>query len=114
MKLKYLSGWAKAAWQNNKPFVLLLLSLLSILSFLKIIFYHYNYHFIFNNQEEGNAWIDKLRIIKWSLIYDLLLLLLINLPFLLLLQLTRFISVNISLYLVLPVFILLNSTVILL
>lgn len=114
MKVKYLPASPKTAWQNNAPFVLLLLSLLAILSLLKIIFYNYNYHFIFTGSDEINTWGSKIKLIKWSLLNDTAILLLINAPLLLLLQAARYFPVNISRYIIVPVFVLLNSFVILL
>jgi len=114
MKMKYSSFPGKNVWQNNKPFILFLLALLLVLSILKIIFYNYNYPLLFTNTEEintGNAWI---RLVKWSLANDLLTILLINAPFLLLLQSGRLIPVRFSAWFIIPLFFLLNSFVILL
>ncbi len=114
MRKNYLPGWGKVVWQKNKPFLLFILSLLIILSILKIVFYNYNYSFIFNAADGINTWKDKLGMIKWSLCNDLFIILLVNTALLMFLQLGRFVSAKISAYFILPVFVVVNSFVILL
>ncbi len=114
MKIKQLAFSGKTAWQNNKPFIRFLLGLLLILSILKIIFYNYNHTLLSAGAEEINTGYTKLKLVKWSLIADLLTILLINTPFLLLLQLGRMVSAKLSAWFILPLFFLLNSFVILL
>jgi hypothetical protein len=114
MRVKYLPAAAKAAWRNNAPFIWLILCLLGILSVLKIIFYYYNYNFIFGDDETANSRSDIFKLIKWSLYNDVVVLLLINAPLLLLLQVCRSLPAYISRYFILPVFVLLNSITLLL
>ena len=114
MKATKLQVYVKAAWQNNRPFVLLVSGLLTILSVLKIIFYNYNYHFIFNSTADVIGWKDKINIIKWSLLNDIVIVLLLNSPLLLLLQAARFFTVKVTWLMIIPVFVFLNSIIILL
>ena len=53
MKIKFLLSSGKAIWKNNKPFLVFVFTLLVLYSLLKIIFYYYNYQFIFNNTKEN-------------------------------------------------------------
>ena len=92
MKSNLLPGPGKVAWQDNKPFLRFILSLLVILSILQIIFYRYNHPYIFATAGETNSFSDTLRMIKWSLLNDLFILALFNTPLLLLLHLGRLIS----------------------
>ncbi len=114
MNANPLPSRIKAEWRNNKPFVSLVFSLLMILSFLKIIFYNYNYHFIFSPSDAANSWKDWFQISKWSLAYDLFILVLINLTFLSVLQLSWLVPGKWLTHIILLFFILLNSSVILL
>ena len=114
MKVNYLPSRSKAAWQNNKPFLLFILSGLTILSVLKIIFYNYNYHFIFSASDEVNGWKDKLMLVKWSLWNDLFILLLVNIPLLILLQLARLVPGKIISRVILIAAVMVNSAVVLL
>ena len=93
---------------------MLVFSLLMILSFLKIIFYNYNYHIIFSASDADNTWKDWFQISKWSLAYDFFILILINNTFLVILQLARMIAGKWLSNIILLFFILLNSSVILL
>ena len=114
MKTNLLPSLTKTVWQNNKPFVFFILSFLLILSFLKIIFYNYNYHFLFSPADVAGSRKDAFLLIKWSLVYDLLVLMLINIAFLIAVQLARLVRGQFVSHLVLITFILLNSAVILL
>ncbi|HMK04561.1 MAG TPA: sulfatase-like hydrolase/transferase [Ferruginibacter sp.] len=112
--MKYLSFSGKNVWQNNKPVIWFLLGLLLILSVLKIIFYNYNYILLFTGGEEISTGYAKIKLAKWSLINDLLVVLLINIPFLLLLQMVRMVPAKLFTWFIMPVFFLLNSFVVLL
>lgn len=114
MKPNLLPSSRKLFWQDNKPFVLFIASLLLILSLLKIIFYNYNYHFIFTAAGDAGNRADKFNMIKWSLAYDGFTLLLINVPFLIALQLTRLIRSRWFSGIIIAFFIAINSTVIIL
>ncbi|MEP7255027.1 MAG: sulfatase-like hydrolase/transferase [Ferruginibacter sp.] len=114
MKIKYLPFSGKTVWQNNKPFILFLLSLLLIHSILKLIFYNYNYTVLFTGAELNDSGFSKVKLIKWSLANDGLIILLINTALLLLLQMGRFVTPKITTWLTLPVFILINSFAVLL
>jgi phosphoglycerol transferase MdoB-like AlkP superfamily enzyme len=110
MKLRQFQASAKITWQNNKPFALLIISLVAILAVLKILFYNYNYALLFNDA----AAVSKFKMTGWSLLYDLLIVLLINIPFLFLLQLGRWLPAKISSWFIIPLFMLLNGFVLLL
>ena len=114
MKVNHLPSRSKAAWQNNKPFLLFILSGLTILSILKIIFYNYNYHFIFSASDATNVWKDKLMLVKWSLWSDLFILLLVNIPLLILLQLARLLPGRLSSRVILIAAVMVNSVLVLL
>jgi phosphoglycerol transferase MdoB-like AlkP superfamily enzyme len=114
MKFKLLPSSGKAIWQNNKPFIWFLLILLLIHSVLKIIFYQYNHQLLFNSAESGLSGVDKLKLVKWSLTADLLTLLGINSFLLFVLSPGRFVSKQISAWLILPLFVLINSLAIIL
>ena len=114
MKIKYLPFSGKAVWQNNKAFIWFLLSLLLIYSVLKIIFYNYNYAALFTGAELNDPALSKIKLIKWSLANDGLIILLINTALLLLLQVGRFVTPKITAWFTLPVFVLINSFAILL
>lgn len=99
--------------QHNKPFLLLVLGLLIAVSVLKIIFYNYNHALLFaDNGATGPG--NKTAMAYWSLLYDLLIILLINIPLLLLLQLGRRLPAWVSAYATIPFFALLNSGMLLL
>ncbi len=114
MKIKYLPASGKAVWQNNKAFIWFLLSLLLIYSVLKIIFYNYNYSVLFTNAELHNSGYGKIKLIKWSLANDIFSILGINTFLLLFLQAGRFLSAKISAWVILPIFVLINSFAVLL
>ncbi len=114
MKINYLPLSGKAVWQNNKPFILLLLSLLIIHSISKIIFYNYNFSLFFTEAEENVFFQDKIKLGKWSLGYDLLTILLINTALLFLLHVNRLVSIKISGRIIITAFFLLNSFAVLL
>jgi phosphoglycerol transferase MdoB-like AlkP superfamily enzyme len=109
MKFKFLPFTGKTVWQNNKPFIWFLLSLLLMHSVLKIIFYQYNYQLLFTGAETGITANEKLVLIKWSLIQDMLTLLGINAFLLVALTAGRLVSPKISAWLIVPVFVLINS-----
>ena len=116
MKFKHLSLSGKAVWQNNKPFIWFLLSLLLLHSVLKIIFYQYNQPLLFTGPDTNIAWQEKLQLVKWSLAEDMLTLLGINSFLLLVLTITRFLTEKISAWLdsalswiIIPFFSLVNS-----
>lgn len=121
MKFKLLPVSGKTIWQNNKPFVWFLLSLLLIHSVLKIIFYQYNQSLLFTGAQTGITGNEKLVLLKWSLLTDLFILLIINGILLFILTATGFITAKISSWftillgwLVIPFFTLINSMAILL
>ncbi len=64
---------------KEKKALLFLLKLLLLLCLLKCIFFVYNYNLSGGWAIEGfaNAW----QIVKWSLLYDALILAMVNLPF---------------------------------
>ncbi len=109
MKLNFLPLPGKTIWENNKPFLWFLLSLLLIHSVLKIIFYQYNHQLLFTGAETAITGNEKLSLVKWSLIEDLLTLLGINSFLLIALTAGRLISPKISTWVILPVFVLINS-----
>ena len=114
MKTNLLPSRTKTIWQNNRPFVWLIISLLILLSFLKIIFYRYNYDFIFSPADATHGWKEKLLLAKWSLAGDLVILLVVNKTLLICLQLARLVPGKIVSLIILTVFVLLNSAIILL
>ncbi|MGC4100076.1 LTA synthase family protein [Ferruginibacter sp.] len=107
MKFKFLPASGNTAWKDNKAFILLVLILLGIYSLLKIIFYWYNYHFIFDGTDVLST-SKKLQMAGWSLLYDLLVICIINIPLLFLLQLGRWGFVKLLRYFIVPVFITIN------
>ena len=109
MKFKLLPITGKTVWQDNKPFTRFLLSLLLIYSVLKIIFYQYNHQLIFTSGENAVAGFKNSELIKWSLAQDLITILGINAVLLFLLTAGRLVSANISAWLIMPVFVLINS-----
>ena len=109
MKFKLLPVNGKTVWQNNKPFIWFLLSLLLIYSVLKIIFYQYNHQLIFNNSENTVTGFKNSGLIKWSLGQDLLTVLSINAVLLFLLTIGRLLSAKFSAWLLIPVFVFINS-----
>jgi phosphoglycerol transferase MdoB-like AlkP superfamily enzyme len=116
MKFKNLSFSGKAVWQNNKPIIWFLLSLLLLHSVLKIIFYQYNQPLLFAGAETNIAGAEKLELVKWSLAEDMLILLGINSFLLFVLTAVRFVTEKISAWLdlalawlVIPFFTLINS-----
>lgn len=116
MRFNKLSFSGKAVWQNNKPFIWFLFSLLLIYSLLKIIFYQYNQSLLFSGAETGATEYQKLQLVKWSLAEDLLTLLGINSFLLFILTLTGFATEKISArlapllaWLIIPFFALANS-----
>ena len=114
MKFSLSATFLRAAWQNNKPFVVFLFYLFLIHSVLKIIFYQYNHQLLFDKLEATGSLTDTIRLVKWSLIYDLLTLLCINAGLLLLLQAGRFVPAKFSSWITLPVFMIINTVAILL
>ncbi|MEO6540525.1 MAG: sulfatase-like hydrolase/transferase, partial [Ferruginibacter sp.] len=114
MKFKLLPFTGKTVWQNNKPFIWFLLSLLLIHSVLKIIFYQYNHQLLFTGVETGITANAKTGLLKWSLIQDLLTLLGINSLLLFALTAGRTVSPKISTWLIIPLFVLINSFALLL
>ena len=109
MNSKLLPFSGKAIWQNNKPFIWFLLSLLLIHSVLKIIFYQYNQSLLFSGAEKEIPGIWNLRLLKWSLAADLLTLLCINGILLFALTAGQFVSQKISAWFIIPVFVVINS-----
>ena len=116
MKYKLLPFSGKTVWQNNKPFIWFLLSLLLMYSVLKIIFYLYNQPLLFTGAETSTTVSEKLQLIKWSLLEDTLILLCINSFLLFILTTARFITEKISAWLnvalawiIIPFFALVNS-----
>ncbi len=109
MKFKLLPFNGKTVWQNNKPFIWFLLSLLLIYSVLKIIFYQYNHQLIFGNSENAVTGFKNSVLIKWSLGQDLLTILGINAVLLFLLTAGRLVSSKVSIWFIIPAFILINS-----
>ena len=114
MKFSLSANTVRSAWQNNKPFLVFLFCLLLIHSVLKIIFYNYNHHLLFTGAEETASLAARLKLVKWSLAYDLLSLLFINAALLLMLQAGRLLPVRFSSWITLPFFMLLNTGAILL
>lgn len=121
MNFKLLPASGKALWQNNKPFIWFLLSLLLIHSILKIIFYQYNQSLLFTGTETSIAGTEKLRLVKWSLAEDILVLLAINSFLLFILTAARFVAEKFSAWIiillawvVIPFFALVNGFALLL
>lgn len=114
MKFNFLPVAGKFSWQNNKPFILFVLCLLIIHSFLKIIFYNYNYHLLFNGQVASLSSLEKMKMVKWTLVTDLLLVTGVNSLLLFALLIARFIKFNISKWIILPVFTIINFFAVLL
>ena len=109
MKFKLLPPAGNTVWQNNKPFIWFLLSLLLIYSILKIIFYQYNYQLLFTGAETAISGAEKIRLISWSLAEDTLTVLGINAFLLFALNAGRLLSPKISGCIIIPFFILINS-----
>ena len=109
MKYKLLPFSGKTVWQNNKPFIWFLLSLLLMYSVLKIIFYQYNQSLLFSGAEKELTVAKSLQMLKWSLVIDLLTLLSINGILLFALTAGQFVSQKISAWFIIPVFIVINS-----
>lgn len=114
MKLNFPHASGKTVWQSNKAFLWFVLSLMLLHSVLKIIFYHYNYPLVFTRDEDKISLADKIRLVKWSLLYDLISVVFINGILLLLLQAGRFVSDKISASFIVPLFFFANSFAILL
>lgn len=91
------------------PFLFYLLLLVLMTSLLKLLFYFYNYNILLKGQPHS-----ILKIGTWSLINDIFVVLIINLPFLFLLILTRRIWPKITSFIIRITFWLLNSLMILL
>jgi phosphoglycerol transferase MdoB-like AlkP superfamily enzyme len=109
MKFKILPSSGKSIWQNNKPFIWFLLSLLLIHSVLKIIFYQYNQPLLFSGGQTHVTAVDKLTMLKWSLAADLISLLGINIFLLFALTIAQWVSRKIGDWFIIPVFVLINS-----
>jgi phosphoglycerol transferase MdoB-like AlkP superfamily enzyme len=109
MKFNLLPVSGKQRWRNNKPFIWFLLCLLLIHSVLKIIFYQYNHALIFSGAASDSKNTAGLQLIKWSLANDLLTLLAINIFLLFAITLGQLVSKKISYWLILPLFVLINS-----
>lgn len=76
---KFFQGFIK-----SNPFLFLAGTLLLITSALKVSFYYYNHNLIFTSRGPS-----VFQLVKWSLTNDLFIVLLVNLPFLLFLMLTK-------------------------
>lgn len=109
MKFKILPSSGKDIWQNNKPFIWFLLSLLLIHSVLKIIFYQYNQSLLFSGAEKELPGGRSLQLLKWSLSVDLLTLLSINSILLFALTAGQFVSQKLSAWFIIPLFVVINS-----
>ena len=112
MKLSSAANTVRPAWQNNKPFLTFLASLLLIYSVLKIIFYNYNHPLLLPGTT--GSFLSTLKLVKWSLICDLLCLLSINTFLLLLLQAGRLLPPGFTRWITLPAFMIINTAAILL
>lgn len=100
MKFSLSANTVKSAWRNNKPFLTFLFYLLLIHSVLKIIFYYYNYPLLWGDEKPA----AMLQLIKWSLGYDMLTLLMANTGFLLLLQIFRLLKLAVGGWIVTALF----------
>ena len=116
MRFKNLSLSGKAVWQNNKPFIWFLFSLLLLHSVLKIIFYQYNQPLLFTGSDTNIEWYETLKLVKWSLAEDMLTLLGINSFLLFVLTIARLVIEKIPAWLdialswlIIPFFSLVNS-----
>ena len=89
---------------KNNPFLFFILILLLITSLLKVLFYYYNYSVIFDGDRT-----DGFKIAEWSLTYDLLTILIINVPFLFLLILSKKIPGRIASSIIRIIFCILNT-----
>lgn len=114
MKFSFPKTILRSAWQNNKPFIAFLFYLLLVHSVLKIIFYNYNHHLLYGGAGEISSFSAESSLIKWSLAYDLLTLLFINTALFLLLQIGNLLPAKCSAWIILPVFMLINTGAILL
>lgn len=114
MKFSLSATTLRSVWQNNKPFLAFLFYLLLIHSVLKIIFYNYNRPLLFPGGEDRGSLSGFFILVKWSLAYDLLCLVLINSALLFLLQAGRLVPAKFSAWISLPVFMVINSVAILL
>ncbi len=88
---------------KEKTAVFFLLKLLFLLSLIKLIFFITNHHLISVTSEHA-----KLKMLLWSLFYDVLVLVCINLPFLLCLWLLSFTRWNIIVSIVSILFMIIN------
>ena len=88
MKTGYLYLLNKSWKKHEKAAALFGLKLLILLSLLKISFFAYNHSLLAENSNVGKAsfWV----LIKWSVLYDLFIIAIINTPFLLLLCISSF------------------------
>lgn len=104
----YVKGSVKHFIQKF-PFLFLVFTMLILMSATKISFYYYNYSLLFSG---GNH--SGFKIAAWSLVYDLLTVLLINFPFLLLLTATRKIRGKLTHIVIRIIFCIINSFALLL
>jgi phosphoglycerol transferase MdoB-like AlkP superfamily enzyme len=109
MKFKNLSFSGKAVWQNNKPFIWFLFSLLLFHSVLKIIFYQYNQPLLFTGSKTNVTEIGSLKMLKWWLAADFISVLGINIFLLFALKAGQLVSKKTAGWLIIPVFVLINS-----
>ncbi|MEI9945234.1 MAG: sulfatase-like hydrolase/transferase [Chitinophagaceae bacterium] len=102
------------SWDKNKSFLFLLLSLLASCSLLKVFFYFENRQLLENTFGGETIHHSLFRLAGWSVLYDLLTILVINFPLLLLLNLLQPFKRPALLKVVAIIFYLLNAIMLLL
>ncbi len=114
MNKKYLPGTGNSIWQNNKTVVWFILYLLLVHSVLKIIFYNYNYHLLFTGDSAVLSATKKFVLVKWALLSDLLVILVINTLLFLAVAASEMINTRLFRWFIIPLFVFLNSFALLL
>lgn len=98
-----INTFLKQRFKNN-PFLSFILILLFLTSLLKALFYYYNYSVLFDSGHH-----DGFKMAMWSLAYDLLTILILNVPFLFLLIITKKIPGRIISFIIRIIFCALNT-----
>lgn len=89
---------------KNNPFLSFIFILLLFTSLLKVLFYYYNYSVIFDSDRH-----DGFKMAAWSLTYDMLTILIINVPFLFLLIISKKIPGRVAAFIIRIIFCVLNT-----
>ena len=114
MELHFLKGKTGNIWKDNKPFFLFVLTQVIILSVIKLIFYNYNYTLLFAEGNFSNNGSLKLKLIYWSMFYDVIIVFAVNFLFLFFLQLSIVIKNKIWAYSIVLFFLIINTIIVLL